>query len=45
MLEQNKSVLQYYNNIFKLEDLYYSDDGSHTPLQDEGAAPDPESKA
>ena len=36
--------IQHYNNIASLQDLYSTDHGSHTPLQDEGTA-DPESKA
>ena len=44
MLERSQSLLQYYNNIASLQDWDSTDHGSHTPLQDEGAA-DPESKA
>ena len=36
MLEQNQSLLQYYNNIASLQYWYSTDHGSHTPLQDEG---------
>ena len=36
MLEQNQSLLQYYNNFASLQDWYSTDHGSHTPLQDEG---------
>ena len=36
MLEQNQSLLQYYNNIANLQDWYSTDHGSRTPLQDEG---------
>ena len=44
MLERNQSLLQYYSNTASLQDWYSIDHGSHTPLQDEGAA-DPKSKA
>ena len=39
MLEQNQSLLQYYNNIASLQDWYSTDHGSHTPLHDEGDEP------
>ena len=39
MLEQNQSLLQYYNNIASLQDWYSTDHGSHTLLQDEGNEP------
>ena len=36
MLERNQSLLLYYNNIASLQDWYSTENGSHTPLQDDG---------
>ena len=33
MLERSQSLLQYYNNVANLQDLYSIDNGSHTPPQ------------
>ena len=38
MLERSQSLLQYYNNIASLQDWYFTDHGSHTPLQDDGTS-------
>ena len=35
MLERSQSLLQYYNNIASLQDWCSTDQGSHTPLQDD----------
>ena len=36
MSERSQSLLQYYNNIASLQEWYSTDEGSHTPLQDDG---------
>ena len=39
MLERSQSLLQYYNNLESLQDWFSTDQGSHTPRQDEGDKP------